>query len=66
MYASAVRSFGIRGKLAILSHVGRWRSKGWLHSGRRSPSEHEVQWASGWCLSRISVGVLGILAVQLG
>src|SRR5260370_1288825 len=27
IYASAVRSFGIRGKLAILGHVGRWRSK---------------------------------------
>jgi hypothetical protein len=27
MYASAVRSFGIRGKLAILGHVDRWRSK---------------------------------------
>jgi hypothetical protein len=27
MYASAVRSFGIRGKLAILNHVGRWLAK---------------------------------------
>jgi hypothetical protein len=27
MYASAVRSFGIRGNLAILGHVDRWRSK---------------------------------------
>jgi hypothetical protein len=35
MYASAVRSFGIRGNLAILGHVGRRRSKDGCIQDRR-------------------------------
>jgi hypothetical protein len=43
MYASAVRSFGIRGKLAILSHVGRWRSKdGCIHDAVDPLSEQRI------------------------
>ena len=43
MYASAVRSFGIRGKLTILSHVDRWRSEdGFIQDAVDPLSEQRV------------------------